>query len=208
MFPFFVILLVHFCLSAPISKQKMIKLEPILNTLHQGGTILYPTDTIWGIGCDASNADAIEKIYQIKQRDHSKSMLILCAGKAQAMLQEWESLLQPYFSGRPTTFIIPAEKLPFRLAENLLAADGTIGIRFPQHDFCQKLLNAFGKPIVSTSANFSGEPSPQHYEDISDKLKSKIDYCVPPLPEFESGEINGSRILKILPEGGVQVIRE
>lgn len=186
----------------------MQELKSTLDILQQGGTILYPTDTIWGIGCDATNTDAIEKIYQIKQRDHSKSMLILCAGKAQEVLQEWQSLLQPYFTGRPTTFIIPADRLPYPLAENLLATDGTIGIRFPQHDFCQKLLNAFGKPIVSTSANFSGEPSPQHYEDISHKLKSKIDYCVSPLPKFESGEINGSRILKILPEGEVQVIRK
>lgn len=179
-----------------------------IETLNAGKTLLYPTDTIWGIGCDATNADAIEKIYQIKQRDHAKSMLILGAGKAQEMLQEWQSILQPYFSGRPTTFIIPANRLPYPLADNLAAADGTIGIRFPQHDFCQKLLTAFGKPIVSTSANFSGEPSPQHYDDISDMLKSKIDYCVPPLPKFESGETNGSRILKILPEGEVQVIRK
>ena len=173
-------------------------IEKAVEVLRAGGTILYPTDTIWGIGCDAANAEAIEKIYQIKRRDHSKSMLVL-AEKA----VHWEP--EPGIK-RPTTYIIDAAESGLDLAPNLTAQDGTIGVRVPRHEFCQKLLHRLGKAIVSTSANFSGEASPQKYEDISERLKASVDYCVPPLPAFESGETQGSRIIKITPEG-VIIIR-
>ena len=124
-----------------------------VSALESGGIILYPTDTIWGIGCDATKGDAVEKIYSIKHRDHSKSMLILCANLA--MVERYvgrvegaaKSLLLD--SERPTTVILPVEGEG--LADNLIASDGTIGVRVPRMDFCQRLLQSFGKPIVSTS---------------------------------------------------------
>lgn len=168
--------------------------------LQNGGLILYPTDTIWGIGCDATNATAVERIYKIKQRDRSKSMLILIpSGTYTHPLST--------ATGRPTTFIVPTYSIGHEIADNLAATDGTIGIRMPRHRFCESLLEAFGKPIVSTSANFSGLPSPASAAEIDPKLKTLVDYCVPALAEFESGEPHASRIIKIT-DNGIVVIRD
>lgn len=174
-------------------------IKKAVEVMREGGVILYPTDTIWGIGCDAANAEAVEKIYRIKERDHNKSMLILVA-------EQPEGITLPTIDSRPTTYIVPAQRLPYPLAENLIAQDGTIGFRIPRHDFCQRLIAALGSPIVSTSANFSGKPSPRSFEEIDERLKEEMGYCVPPMPAFESGEKQGSRIIKITPEG-VIVIR-
>lgn len=177
--------------------------------LKKGGTLLYPTDTIWGIGCDASNAAAVEKIYAIKERDHNKSMLILCSdmdmveryvgrvGEASARL-----LLS---SDRPTTVILPLSLS--RLADNLTASDGTIGVRIPRMEFCHELLRLFGRPIVSTSANLSGRPSPSSYKNIETELISRVDYCVTPAYEKTTDGIS-SRIVKVDAVGNVVVIRE
>lgn len=168
--------------------------------LERGGLILYPTDTIWGIGCDATNAEAVERIYSIKQRDRSKSMLVLIPqeGYTHHLLDESE---------RPTTLIVAAESLPMEIADNLPAQDGTIGIRKPKHSLCEALLKTTGKPIVSTSANFSGQPSPANAGEIDPRLKECVDYCVPALAEFESGEQKASRILKIIGDE-ITVIRD
>ena len=126
-----------------------------IEALRRGDTILYPTDTIWGIGCDARNAEAVEKLYAIKERDRKKSMLVLMeSGK-------WEME-----SGeRPTTYILPRERwqtlLGDGIAGNLPADDGSLGIRVPNHVFCQEVIRRLGAPLVSTSANLSGHPSPQ-----------------------------------------------
>lgn len=185
-------------------------IDRAVEVLRAGGTLLYPTDTIWGIGCDASNAEAVEKIYTIKQRDHSKSMLILAEDRPfETGNEKIEQLL--FNPERPTTVIMPYESLPqhFKpLAENLLAADGTIGVRIPQHEFCQALIKQLGHPIVSTSANFSGEPSPKSYEEISELLKAKVDYAVPNTEGIESKESKGSRILKIGADGEIIIIRD
>ena len=156
----------------------------LLDTLRRGGTILYPTDTVWGLGCDATNADAIEKIYRIKQRDHAKSMLLLCAGEE--MVRRYvpapsEDALQLLLhSDRPTTVIFPHA---VGLADNLTAADGSIAIRVPRAnagvtdsrgaEFCHELLLAWDRPIVSTSANLSGEPSPTCYKAASPRWGTK-----------------------------------
>lgn len=182
-------------------------LDHAFRTLREGGTLLYPTDTIWGIGCDACNADAVEKIYRIKQRDHHKSMLVLARAEWVATDgNEWHALLN---AERPTTLILPLERLPMmpELAHNLPAEDATIGVRIPRHDFCQQLLALLGHPIVSTSANFSGQPSPKGYGDIAPSLKAAIDYCVAPLPCFESGATTGSRIVKLMPDGSLSTLR-
>lgn len=165
-------------------------IEKAAEVIQNGGLILYPTDTIWGIGCDATNAEAVERIYRIKQRDRSKSMLILMtSGSYNHPMAE--------HTDRPTTFIVPAESLGQKVADNLTATDGTIGIRMPKHRFCESLLKTLGRPIVSTSANFSGHPSPATAAEIDPILKTLVDYCVPALAEFESGEHRGSRIIKI-----------
>lgn len=175
--------------------------EQTVNALRRGATILYPTDTIWGIGCDARNRNAVERLYAIKQRDHSKSMLVLVeSGKWELGSDE-----------RPTTYILPRERwLPMLgddLADNLPAADGSLGIRVPDHAFCQEVIRRLGAPIVSTSANLSGRPSPTSYIEIETELRQRVDFCVPPLPEFLTGETRGSRIVKVNPDGTQTVIR-
>lgn len=179
-----------------------------VQVLRGGGTLLYPTDTIWGIGCDALNASAVERIYAIKERDHGKSMLILASTDmlSPEMPHEVQSLLLT--SDRPTTVVVPACYVVMPLPQNLLAADGTVGIRVPHMDFCQALLQALGHPIVSTSANLSGSPSPQCYADIADELKQRVDCCLPDLPEFRHPATGASRILKVNSDGTIAVIRD
>ena len=184
-------------------------IDKALDHLLHGGVILYPTDTIWGIGCDASNADAVEKIYSIKHRDHSKSMLILADRNS---FRTGNTVIDNLLleSSRPTTVIMSLDLLPdgISIAPNLPADDGTIGVRLPQHPFCQELISRLGRPLVSTSANFSGQPSPTSYEDISDELKSAVDFCVPNTAETASGGSTGSKIVKVSPNGEVIVIRQ
>ena len=181
------------------------KMEQIITqtveALRAGKTILYPTDTIWGIGCDARNAGAIERLYAIKERDHSKSMLVLIENGKWKMADE----------DRPTTYILPRGiwdcGMHLDIAPNLPAADGTLGVRIPKHNFCQEVIRRLGAPLVSTSANLSGRPSPAAYQDIEKALFERIDFCVPPLPEFLSGETRGSRIIKINGDGSQTVLR-
>lgn len=183
-------------------------IDKALDCLTRGDVILYPTDTIWGIGCIASNSDAVEKIYSIKRRDHSKSMLILADRTSfRTGNKEIDSLLLD--SSRPTTVIMPTHLFPsyITLASNLPADDGTIGVRLPNHYFCQELISRLAQPIVSTSANFSGLPSPTCYEEISDELKSAVDYCVPNTPDTASGGTSGSKIVKVEPDGSTTIIR-
>ncbi|MBP5536578.1 MAG: L-threonylcarbamoyladenylate synthase [Bacteroidales bacterium] len=185
-------------------------IEHAAATMRKGGIVLYPTDTIWGIGCDAGNSAAVERIYAVKGRDHSKSMLVLAlwdaAAEWQARNHERTSVLLPR-DDRPTTYIVPADWLPWPVAKNLVAEDGSIGVRYPRHAFCEQLLQAVGGPIVSTSANFSGSPSPQSHEDIDTALRTMVDYDVPALKSF-AGCGRSSRIVKLLPDKEPVVIRE
>lgn len=184
-------------------------LDNALSVLARGGTMLYPTDTIWGIGCDATNEDAVEKIYALKERDHSKSMLILCSDLA--MVERFvggvgeEAARLLLSADRPTTVILPMSLN--RLADNLAASDGSIGVRIPRMDFCRRLLALFGSPVVSTSANFSGRPSPKSFGDIDPELIMGVDYCVPACFEQPS-DGRGSKIVKINSDGKLITIRE
>ena len=191
-----------------MSSQNAVILEAV-TALEKGGTLLYPTDTIWGIGCDATNATAVEKIYALKQRDHSKSMLVLCADVD--MVSRYVS---PVCDGirdlllcceRPTTVVMPLKTN--LLAGNLTASDGTIGVRIPQMDFCRQMLQLFGKPVVSTSANLSGRPSPASFTDIDNALIQSVDYCVPRGYEESTGR-SSSRIVKLSADGTIVVIRD
>ena len=153
--------------------------EECLRALRAGGVILYPTDTVWGLGCDATNAEAVEKIYAIKQRPESKALIVLLADErdifqyvAQPDLRVFDYLHQ---TSRPTTVIYPGA---IGLAENLIAADGSIAIRLVQDEFCRHLIKRFRKPLVSTSANVSGQPAPAIFSEIPQEIVSSASYVV------------------------------
>jgi L-threonylcarbamoyladenylate synthase len=150
-----------------------------LETLRVGGIILYPTDTIWGIGCDATNPDAVQKIFDLKQRPASKSMIVLLADSRD--INRYTSRTEPYITEylekttNPTTVIYEGA---LGLAENLISEDRSIAIRIVREDFCRHLIKRFRKPLVSTSANISGGNSPQNFTGITDEIKQGVDYTV------------------------------
>jgi L-threonylcarbamoyladenylate synthase len=178
-----------------------------VNVLRNGGVILYPTDTIWGIGCDSTNETAIDAIYGIKQRDVRKSMLVLV--DSLKMLENYVefvpkaayNLLEA--SDKPLTIIYPKAK---NLSKNILASDGSIGIRIPRDEFCLNLIQAFGKPIVSTSANLAGKKSPLGYFDIDNEIKLAVDFIVP-LRLEELSTSRSSDIIKISRNGDITMVR-
>ena len=152
-----------------------------LEILRQGGIILYPTDTVWGIGCDATNAEAVQKIYDLKQSTDKKSMLVLCkdanmvvryVDKAPGIAFEVMEM-----ASSPLTLILPGA---VGVAENLIPEEGTLGVRVPDHEFCQKLLYKFGRPIVSTSANISGQKTPKNLTEVSKAIVEGVDFVVNP----------------------------
>jgi L-threonylcarbamoyladenylate synthase len=182
-------------------------IEKCLATLKSGGTILYPTDTIWGIGCDATNAEAVAKIYRIKKRDEKKSMIILLAHENDIKNYAYEpdEKIKDLLANteKPLTIIYPKAK---NLAANLLNEDGTIAIRVVKDAFCEYLLKAFGKPIVSTSANISGEETAKHFGEISTEVKNAVDYIVEQRRK-EKTNTGASKIVK-WNEDKIIVIRE
>lgn len=182
-------------------------LESAVETLKAGGIILYPTDTVWGIGCDATNADAVKRIYRIKGRDDSKSMLVLVGSLK--MLEDIvssfpeEAKRQIGSARRPLTVIY---EHPGGVASNLLAEDGSLGIRMTSEEFSMRLCEKFGKPIVSTSANFSGEPTPSSFSEINPAIISKMDYVVN-YRRADNEKKTASRIIKITDKGEIKIIR-
>ena len=172
-----------------------------LKILQNGGVILYPTDTIWGLGCDATNPDAIQKIYNIKQRKESKALITLVSDKK--MLKKLtDSVPNTDITSDPTTVIYQNIE---GLSDNLLAEDGTAAIRIVQDDFCKQLIEIFGKAIVSTSANISGTKSPKQFSDITDDIINNADYIVN-LRKKERRE-NSSKIIKIEKNGSITKLR-
>lgn len=182
-------------------------MDNIINILKSGGTILYPTDTIWGIGCDATNIEAVNKIFEIKKREKNKSMIILV--ESEKRLQDlvdvpemaWEII---DLSEKPVTIVY---ENPRGLPKELLAEDGSIGIRLVKNDFCKKLIAKLNKPLVSTSANFSGEKSPLKFSDISPEMIGLVDYAVEEDREKVS-EYSGSSVIKIWNDNRIKVLRE
>ena len=154
-------------------------IDPSLATLQAGGPILYPTDTIWGIGCDATDAAAVEKVYALKQRAETKSLIILMADKKDILRYTSQPDLRIFdfldTVTRPTTVIYEGA---MGLAPNCIGADGTVAIRLTDDPFCRHLIKRFRKPIVSTSANISGNPAPANYKDVDEKIKAGVDYIV------------------------------
>ena len=183
-------------------------LKKACEVLRQGGTILYPTDTIWGICCDASNPDAVSRIYQIKQRDDSKSMLALLdsSAKLDYYVEDFPEIALDIIemSCKPVTIIYPNAR---HLAHNLLASDGSIGIRITKEVFSQQLCRQFRGAIVSTSANRSEQPAPANFRQIAPEIRSAVDYIVE-YRQNESTESRPSSILKLGKGGLIEIIRE
>lgn len=185
----------------------LLKLEKALEILKNGGVILYPTDTIWGIGCDATNVEAINKIFEIKKREKTKSMIILVENerRLQDLVDVPEMAWQIIdLSEKPVTIVY---ENPKNLPKEILAEDGSIGIRLVKDDFCKKLISKLNKPLVSTSANFSGDKSPLKFTDISQELVDAVDYAVEENRESVS-KYSGSSVIKVWSDGRVKVLRE
>ena len=182
-------------------------MQNLIDTLKSGGTILYPTDTIWGIGCDATNVDAIHKIFEIKKREKSKSMIILVESvkRLQDLVEvpeiAWDIM---DLSEKPVTLIYDHPK---GLPEELLAEDGSIGIRLIKDDYLKKLIGKLNKPLVSTSANFSGDKSPMKFSDIDREIVSAVD-AVAEENHHKVSEYSGSSVIRIWGDNRIKVIRE
>lgn len=183
------------------------EINKAIEVLQNGGLILYPTDTIWGIGCDATNDEAVKKVYKLKQRDDLKALICLVANDF--MLEKhitnvpevaWDII---DLSDKPTTIIYDNPK---GIAKNLVASDNTLAVRIASDKFCQYLINKFKKPIVSTSANVSCLPTPRSFHEISEDILKGVDYVV----NLNRDKINGipSAIIKLANDGKVKVIRE
>ena len=198
-------------------------IQKALEVLRSGGVILYPTDTVWGIGCDATDPAAVARIYEIKRRADSKSLVLLASDMdmiARYVKEIPEMAIQLVeVNDKPMTIIYPdavtgsqpTTELPKQdrraLAFNTVAEDGTVGIRIPMMDFCQQLVHKLGRPLVSTSANISGEPTPKRYADISEEIRSAVDHIVDPsLESTSSGQ--SSSIIKVGLDYSIEIIRK
>ncbi|MFW5753909.1 MAG: L-threonylcarbamoyladenylate synthase [Marinilabiliaceae bacterium] len=183
-------------------------LKRAVEVLQNGGLILYPTDTIWGIGCDATHPEAVKKVYDLKQRADSKSMLVLVENEVRLSSYVEEVPEMAYdlieMSEKPLTIIYPKGK---NLASNLVAEDGSIGIRVTREDFSKALCQKFRKPVVSTSANVSGDPAPRYFGEISQAIINGVDYVVR-YRQDETSNPTPSGIIKLEVDGQVRVIRE
>lgn len=182
-------------------------LKKACDVLRKGGLILYPTDTIWGIGCDATNEEAVQRVYTLKQRADNKAMLLLLGNEArlESYVQEvpeiaW-SLIE--VADRPLTLIYPGAR---NLAPNLIAEDGSVGIRITREEFSRRLCEQFRRPVVSTSANISGQPAPHTFQEIAEEIKQGVDYIV----QYRQEDLTAaqpSSIIKLGAGGLFQIIR-
>jgi len=176
--------------------------------LRSGGIILYPTDTVWGLGCDAANADAVAGIYRLKRSENKKSMLVLCASADMAVRHVDRAPGIAFevmeLATKPLPLILPGAT---GVAANLIPEEGTLGVRVPDHEFCRRLLRALGRPIVSTSANISGEPTPARLEEVAREIVDGVDFVVD--PRFEGKPTRKASSIIAFGEGGeVKIIRD
>ena len=177
-----------------------------LEVLKKGGLILYPTDTVWGIGCDATNTEAVQKVYALKKREESKALICLVSDIK--MLQYHVETLPEAayniikYASKPTTIIYDD---PIRVAENLIASDNSLAIRIIKDDFCNALINKLKRPIVSTSANISGEKTPKIFKEISPYILEGVDYVVNLHRNKTTGKT--SSVIKLGNDGTVRVVR-
>ncbi|HMI77938.1 MAG TPA: L-threonylcarbamoyladenylate synthase [Ferruginibacter sp.] len=182
-------------------------IEQSLKTLREGGLILYPTDTVWGIGCDATNAGAVESLYALKKRSDKKAMIVLLAEEKDILryVTQPDPKIFDYIKGiqKPTTFIYEGGT---GMAENMILEDGSIAIRVTDDPFCKQLIKRFGKPIVSTSANISGYPPPTIFTDIDVVIKNGVDYIVQHRQDDMTAAVP-SAVVKWNADGSLSIIR-
>lgn len=188
--------------------QKIIdEVNASLTALKRGGLLLYPTDTVWGIGCDATNADAIDKIYELKKRPESKALICLVSDLK--MLNQYVEEIPEMaynilkYADQPTTIVYDR---PIRIAENLVGEDDTLGIRIVQDEFCRALIKKLGKPLVSTSANISGEKTPMRFPEISTSVLEGVDYIVNLQRKHKSTK--SSTVIRLSSDGQVKILRK
>ena len=188
------------------------EIQKALEVLRGGGVILYPTDTVWGIGCDATNPEAVARVYAIKKREDSKSLVLLASDMDMICryVKEVPEMARQLVevNDKPMTIIYPgAVTGQYGLAQNTVAEDGTVGIRIPMMDFCQQLVARLGRPLVSTSANISGELTPKKYAEISEEIRSAVDHVVD--PSLEKGATGqSSSIIKVGLDYSIKIIRK
>lgn len=184
------------------------EINKTLEILKGGGVILYPTDTVWGLGCDATNAEAVAKVNEIKGRAADKSLIVLLDtdNKLQSYVNDIPEVAYDLieYAEKPLTVVFSNAK---NLASNVINADGSVGIRIAKHDFCQQLIQRFRKPIVSTSANISGQPTPKFFDEISEEVKAAVDYIVD-LEQENHTPKQPSTIVKLGPGGQFEFIRK
>lgn len=190
--------------NAPLQEE----VERAVEVLRRGGIILYPTDTVWGIGCDATNVEAVDRIYRLKRSENKKSMLVLCASadmvvryvnRAPGIAFEVMEM-----ATTPLTAILPGAA---GVAPNLIPDEGTLGVRIPNHEFCRRMLRALGRPVVSTSANISGQPTAVGLQDVAQEIVDGVDFVVN--PRFEGKPTRKASSIIAFGEGGeVKIIRE
>lgn len=184
------------------------EIEKTIEILKRGGLVLYPTDTVWGVGCDATNAAAVEKILKLKQSTDRKSMIVL-VGKLDDVARYFKRVPEVAWqllevTDKPLTLVLPTA---CGVADNLIAEDGSLGIRVPAHEFCEKLLRRFGRPIVSTSANISGKATPLHFAEIANEIQEGVDHIVD--RSFQGKpSYAASSIIKLGEGGQISIIRE
>lgn len=182
-------------------------IKQALETLRAGGLVLYPTDTIWGIGCDATNPEAIERVYQLKGRTAEKSLIVLLENdnQLQSYVQDVPDVAYSLveYADKPLTIVYDRAK---NLPENLVANDGSIAIRVVKHPFCERLLQRFHRPIVSTSANLSGQPSPKNFDDIDQAIKDGVDYIVE-FGQQDEAAYPPSTVMKLSTDGKFSFLR-
>ena len=183
-------------------------IENALVTLREGGIILYPTDTIWGLGCDATNQEAVEKIFKIKSRDESKGLLILVNGEnmVERYVKEIPEVAYELISvsDTPLTIIYPSGK---NLAPGVCSPDSSVGIRICNDVFCNELISRFRKPIVSTSANHTGKPSPGNYTEIEKSVINKVDYVVK-YRQNDRKKSTASPVIRVDTDGTIKILRK
>ncbi|MGM5629268.1 L-threonylcarbamoyladenylate synthase [Apibacter raozihei] len=182
-------------------------MERAVEVLKQGGIILYPTDTIWGIGCDATNEEAVNKIYKLKNREKGKNLILLVENERRLQnIVEVPTLAWDLIdmSEKPLTIVYDNPK---NLPPNLISENNTIGIRLTKDEFCKKLISKLNKPLVSTSANLSGQPSPEKFDSISSKILEGVDYIIN-LRREEKSLYPGSSVIQLSVDGKIKIIRE
>lgn len=180
----------------------------VVELLKKGGLILYPTDTVWGIGCDATNADAVKKIYDLKKREESKSMIVLMDSLDRVTLNFNDLPMVAYelleVADKPLTLILDSPK---NVAANIVSEENTLAIRVVNHDFCRAVCRKLARPLVSTSANISGEDTPMKFEDISQVIKDGVDMVID--RKYEKGATRKpSSIIRLANNNSVTIIRE